>query len=77
MSFKIARENLGRPKKFLEDDRSLNPVRLHMGDEVLLRDAQRTLRGELVSIYRGTFKVMQVHSSENVTILIRRVHTDE
>lgn len=58
------RKNLGRAKEVSKKfhDWSLNPVRLHMREQVFLRDVQR--RSKLDSIYRGPFKMVQVHSPE-------------
>lgn len=75
-SHEIARDSLirGKEKSKIYYDKYTNPVKIKIGDKVLLKNEVNT-RGrskKLEPVYHGPFEVVEIHDPVNTTIRIKR-----
>lgn len=79
-AYKIARQNLLNSKEFTKKyyDKKIYPVKFHVGDKVLVKDAAK--KGKLSQVWLGPFTVVEVPTEVNTTIRInkrnRRIHNN-
>lgn len=65
---KIARDNLIKKKENNKEyyDKTENPITLHIGDKILLKDQNK--KNTLAQNWIGPYEVIIVHNNENITI---------
>ena len=64
----IARERLiqQKEKTKMAYDKTINPIDLHVGDQVLIQDKAR--KGKLSAKWLGPYEVLELNANQNVTI---------